>query len=543
MKMNWIKNGVALSSVVFVLMGVSGCISKPQGSVSQSFEAHGHTSHPMGARELASVRDQIMEDRFQAMIQSPEAEKYLTAYADRLFDLLIEINRNIFIFDQELDESLKILKNNPQAELPEPLQSATYQKLWKMWQLKDRYTAEIAWFYLRILQTRTDSNISREERMRVRTIHRNLEKHLLNSQDVERVELQPLMKELAEVYKVFVEDYKERRRAQMQGSGQSSSNSQDPQDLVEVAENQMGFSKALFGTEEDLKKYIQARRISPMATKTEASERRRRLFLKTLDQELLTMPELVVPDREPQNVQDLTCGPNKKICASPGDATGNIIGRVFPAGVWSLTYDDGPGPETTSQLMDILKNYSDPVNPFAKATFFWLAKQVQAYPSNVEKALKLGFQVENHSFTHANLANLNTQGRRREVIESNRVITEVIRKTDKDYRMNYFRCPYGSCYAPKVPEVRQMIANQGQVHAYWRIDSMDWKLRSGPKVAELVIKQMQLMDRGVILMHDIHPSTVEATKIILNWVKKQNTSGKKHRLVNLSEAVDMANGL
>ncbi len=88
-----------------------------------------------------------------------------------------------------------------------------------------------------------------------------------------------------------------------------------------------------------------------------------------------------------------------------------------------------------------------------------------------------------------------------------------------------------------------MIANLGQVHAYWRIDSLDWKLMNGPKIADLVIKQMQLQDHGVILMHDIHTPTVEATRLILQWLKKQNSgTGAKYRFVTMPEATRLVNG-
>jgi peptidoglycan/xylan/chitin deacetylase (PgdA/CDA1 family) len=89
-----------------------------------------------------------------------------------------------------------------------------------------------------------------------------------------------------------------------------------------------------------------------------------------------------------------------------------------------------------------------------------------------------------------------------------------------------------------------MIADQGLIHAYWAIDSLDWKNIGQPqRTADLAIKQMQLVKKGAILIHDIHESSVDATQIILKWIKAQNSGGSKIRLVDLETAVDEVNGV
>lgn len=519
MKLGLKKTGSFLLAGAFILNGCSST-QKPNLAADPSKSA---------IRSVASTEESLMEENFQTIIQNPQAERLMIAYADKLFDLLIEINRGIVAFDQELDMKLATKKANPSIELEEPLQSKTYARLWKMWQIRDKYTAEISWFYLRLLQMRTDTHLPASERQRIRGIHKAVGRYLKATQDVQRVELQPLMQELSEIFKAFVENYRAERKGLNQGGAELSSTAD--------------FSQALFGSHQELRKYIATRKIKSIPTFSPASEKRRTEFLRELEADLAKMPDPIISDRDPQSVQDLTCDGGKKLCASANDNTGNIVGKVFPAGVWALTYDDGPGAKSTGDLLEVLRNHRDAVNPVGKATFFWLAQQVQKYPNWVAKAVEYKYPIENHSYSHANLATLNTAGRRHEIVESNRVLTAAIQKVLPGYKVQYFRCPYGSCYAPKVPEARQMIANQGQIHAYWRVDSLDWKLLNGPKVADIVIKQMQLLDHGVVLMHDIHPSTIDATKRILAWLKTQNSgNGTKYKLVTIPEAVDMVNG-
>jgi peptidoglycan/xylan/chitin deacetylase (PgdA/CDA1 family) len=260
-----------------------------------------------------------------------------------------------------------------------------------------------------------------------------------------------------------------------------------------------------------------------------------------VEADLAEIADPVFDTRGPQSAPaDLECKDGRKLCISTGE-NGNIVGGVFPKGVWAFTYDDGPAPQSTSDIMDLFINYKDTVNPVGKATFFWTAANVLKNGQWVAKAVKHDFPIANHSYSHADLNRADTD-RKKQIITSNQVIESAINKFDPGYKIQYFRCPYGSCYAPKIPAVRQMLVDQGQMHAYWRIDSLDWKLLDSEKVAALVIKQMQLMDHGVILMHDVHPTTVGATRIVLNWMKNQNNNkGANHKMVTIQEAVELTN--
>jgi len=485
-------------------------------------------SYQPTSRGIASTdEEQLMELHFQALINGQAPEQEMIDYIDRLVNLLILTNKDIATFEKELDAKIAIRKKNSRAVIEEPLASKTYTKLLKKWKLKDRYTAEIAYFYLRCLEMRTDKSLSNAEHQRIKHIQQNTATYLANTQDLQRVELQELMTKLSEVFTAFVQAYKEDYAAKHGGVV-------PPVDDTDAAS---GFGQALFGSTTDLYAYIKTHNTTTYTPSTPADQKRQAEFISTIDQDLGLIED---PDRDVQSVQDLTCKDGKQICISTGEA-GNIVGKVFPKGVWAFTFDDGPAKSTTNMLA-ALASYSDNVNPHAKATFFQLANAAPKFPDTVKAQFDAGYPLENHSFTHPDLAK-SSVNRVHEINDSNVVLTKEYQKIQSDYVIQYFRCPYGSCYAPKVPAVRQMIADQKQVHVYWRIDSLDWKLLNGPKVSALVTKQMQLLDHGVILMHDIHPTTIDAVKLVLAWMKDQNNNkNAKYKMVTIPEAVDLVNG-
>lgn len=222
---------------------------------------------------------------------------------------------------------------------------------------------------------------------------------------------------------------------------------------------------------------------------------------------------------------------------SPG-TNGNFTGNLLGENIFVLTFDDGPGPKSTLRLHKVLTEHSDRINVSgAPASFFVLIEKVHQSPEVLEATRGLGFHINNHSWTHPNFAKLGIKDLRREIVDSTLELQKVLGSS-----FRFFRCPYGACYAPKVPAARELIAEQGLIHAYWNIDSVDWKNIGRPeRTASIVTKEMQVKKRGVILLHDIHESTVDATSLILKWIKDRNEAGARLELMDLEDAVDLVN--
>lgn len=188
-------------------------------------------------------------------------------------------------------------------------------------------------------------------------------------------------------------------------------------------------------------------------------------------------------------------------------AAGNITGRGFPANTWSITYDDGPGGKTTPQVLANLKNLG------YKATFFVLAKQVQALPSITRSIVADGHDIASHSFTHPQIPKLGPQGRHKEIVQSKEVIEK---QTGKKVKL--FRLPYGAGVG--VTAVRQAIANANMVHVFWNVDTLDWQDKNPQSILARSLKQMSAYKGGVVLFHDIHPQSVIASKLLMDHMKK-----------------------
>ncbi len=194
-----------------------------------------------------------------------------------------------------------------------------------------------------------------------------------------------------------------------------------------------------------------------------------------------------------------TAGPN-----------GNISGRSFPAKTWSLTYDDGPA-KTTDQILTNLVERKIP------ATFFVLAKQVEAYPTMAKKLKDAGMDMASHSYTHAQLTKVGPIQLEKEIGTSKKVIEDKLGGSVK-----LFRLPYGA--GVSVSNVRAKIAAHNMIHVFWTVDTLDWQDKNPQSIMARTLKQMNASAKnsGIVLFHDIHSQSVIASTLLMDHFNKQN---------------------
>lgn len=181
--------------------------------------------------------------------------------------------------------------------------------------------------------------------------------------------------------------------------------------------------------------------------------------------------------------------------------------------VIALTFDDGPGPYT-NQLLDILEKNQ------VKATFFMVGENISRYPKVVKRMGKLGCEYGNHSWNHANLANLSAKDIKTQINKTDNALKKVTGKTT-----TILRPPYGS-----VSQTLRKTA--GKPLILWSVDTLDWKYRNSSRVQNHVLSHAQ--NGSIILMHDIHKTTVQAMKQAIPQLKK-----KGYRFVTVSEMAAM----
>ncbi|MGM0336895.1 polysaccharide deacetylase family protein [Enterococcus sp. AZ008] len=172
----------------------------------------------------------------------------------------------------------------------------------------------------------------------------------------------------------------------------------------------------------------------------------------------------------------------------------------------ALTFDDGPDPNNTPKLLDILKQ--EKVN----ATFFVLGQNAQQYPEIVKVIANQGHEVGNHTYSHRNLSSLNIDELSTEITATDEVIKNITGEYPK-----YVRPPYGSLNRNAVQVINRPIIE-------WSVDSEDWRSRN----VEEIIKKVQstVYDGSIILLHDIHSETIQAIPTIIRILKEQGYAFK-----------------
>jgi len=160
----------------------------------------------------------------------------------------------------------------------------------------------------------------------------------------------------------------------------------------------------------------------------------------------------------------------------------------------ALTFDDGPHPELTPQLLDILR-----LNGI-RATFYVIGRNVETYPEIARRIVSEGHEIANHTWSHPALTSIGA-GRLNQEIE--KTSASIQRVTGR--RPTNMRPPYGAIN----DRVRQAIfRDHGLDVIMWSCDPLDWKRPGAEVVRQRLVNGAT--PGGILLAHDIHPGTIEA---------------------------------
>ncbi|HEX3756007.1 MAG TPA: glycosyltransferase [Rhizomicrobium sp.] len=164
----------------------------------------------------------------------------------------------------------------------------------------------------------------------------------------------------------------------------------------------------------------------------------------------------------------------------------------------AITFDDGPDPDWTPQILDILKAKHVP------ATFFMIGSNMEAHPALVQRVLADGYEVGNHTYTHPNLADTPLPAVRLELNATQRLFQAL---TGRSLRL--FRSPYLSDSTPTdADEIVPIEEAQklGYVEVGANLDTLDWQRLPVKRMMRMVLRALNNPNpdlRGnIILMHD-----------------------------------------
>ena len=177
-----------------------------------------------------------------------------------------------------------------------------------------------------------------------------------------------------------------------------------------------------------------------------------------------------------------------------------------PGKVIALTFDDGPGPYT-AHLLDILDQYG------AKATFFLIGSKVSAQADVLRRMHARGHQLGNHSWSHPELPKLPIDQIAGEIDRTNEAIRQAT-----GVKPSILRPPYGAVNGVVLEQIRA----RGMSSILWSVDTRDWADRNSDIVCSRAVAGAH--PGAIILMHDIHQTSVNAVPCILNALKQQGYS-------------------
>jgi peptidoglycan-N-acetylglucosamine deacetylase len=170
---------------------------------------------------------------------------------------------------------------------------------------------------------------------------------------------------------------------------------------------------------------------------------------------------------------------------------GKTIARNPEAGKRiALTYDDGPNPRYTPQLLELFERHG------AHATFFQIGKWVEREPALAREVQSAGHAIGNHTFNHPTLA-LCSSARVKEELRRCQEASEAAGVTyaQVDGR-SLMRCPWGRRRPGTLRAVREM----GFVAVQWSITGWDWAERKTQE--NIAGRCLKAREGDVILLHD-----------------------------------------
>ncbi len=177
----------------------------------------------------------------------------------------------------------------------------------------------------------------------------------------------------------------------------------------------------------------------------------------------------------------------------------------------ALTFDDGPDPRFTPQILDLLAEHD------IQATFFVTGARAEAYPELLQRIVNEGHVVGNHTYGHPNLVEASDM----DTLETEVLRTEEIINSVVGYRPKLFRAPYGFLY----DELLEKLGEMDYTVVGWSVDSLDWQEDPPEVIAYNVINNIH--PGAIVLMHDgasesgDRTNTIEALRQIIPNLRDQ----------------------
>ena len=172
---------------------------------------------------------------------------------------------------------------------------------------------------------------------------------------------------------------------------------------------------------------------------------------------------------------------------------------VYDEKTVAVTFDDGPGAESTMMLLDGLKERN------VRAAFFLVGENIKGHEDILKRMHDEGHIIGNHTYTHVILTKIPQEKALEEIYNTNKIIEEITGE-----KVKYIRPPCGEWN-------NDMFFQVDLQPVFWNVDPLDWKRKDVGEIVEDVVKNVRSGD--IILLHDIYDTSVAAALEIIDRLK------------------------
>lgn len=167
----------------------------------------------------------------------------------------------------------------------------------------------------------------------------------------------------------------------------------------------------------------------------------------------------------------------------------------------ALTFDDGPHPRYTEELLDGLAERN------VKATFFLLGENIEGREEIVRRIAEEGHLIGNHTYYHVDVTRLPEEEACHEILDTSEKITAITGQP-----VEYIRPPFGNW--DKELECRVTM-----LPIFWSVDTLDWTTQNADQIVQKVVTNIE--ENDIILMHDSYDSTVKAALRVIDLLQAE----------------------